>query len=137
MHVPECKRKFAVTQRGVTTADRRRNRSLQHIEWSRHAKLLRVDSFVDGWSVLTQQVNYGGFELLWIVFVALVHDDFESLSRNALDKDCARPSLKGGERCLKDLAVAGRDGVDNAKGIRKIEPPVKGAGEQALWMRIG
>ena len=87
--------------------------------------------------MLTQQFEHCCFKLLRIVFIAQVRNGFESLPWNSLDQNGADAPFKGSEGSLKNFAIARRDGLDDTKRFRKIESPIKGAGEQALRTGIG
>src|SRR5262245_61865461 len=136
VHVSERQRKFSIPQRGVTAPDHRRNRALNHVQRSRHRKLPRVHSVIYRWSVLTQQLKDCLLELPRIVFIAQLAQDLESLSGNALEQDAANAAFKSGEGRLKYLAMPGRDAIDDADGIGKVETTKKGGIKPALRLSI-
>src|SRR5262249_26227771 len=79
---------------------------------------------------------YSRFEFLRIVFISHALNYIESPPRNALEKDAAHAAFEGGEGRLKNLAIAGRDGIDDTERIGKIETSIKGSHEQALRLLI-
>jgi hypothetical protein len=78
--------------------------------------------------MFSKQLQDRRIEFLWIVVVPRFTDDIETLAGNRLDQNAAQSILKRGKRRLKDLAVAGRNGVGDGERLRESYATEKSPG---------